>query len=313
MLAFILRSHLRTSFNIYLMNLATANFLYALIQNPPDVINHLYNGWFLGSFYCSVLIFGLYIFEAGIRNCHILISLNRIWAVFWPHSYRTYHKKRVACLLCLAGWVEVQFIILPGYILDAMYYRSTAIGASCGLNAMAQWEWSVAIQFTVYNMGLYLMWISYPIIWYKRRQRQRNQIVPSRQPAQSSQGTGARSVRSVRTNQDATDNDTVDDEEETAKTTRSGNQSGPLAKKTSSKAFTILTVLTISVTVCWTPILCYYTITLWMPVNNPILLEVGTVLFALQSVLDPVLFIIALPDLRDTFRGAFRAALRLGR
>jgi hypothetical protein len=44
MLAFICRRNIRTSFNIYLMNLCTANFLYAIIQNPADVINHLYSG-----------------------------------------------------------------------------------------------------------------------------------------------------------------------------------------------------------------------------------------------------------------------------
>jgi 7 transmembrane receptor (rhodopsin family) len=263
-------------------------------------------GWFLGSGYCSVLIFALYIFEAGIRNCHTLISINRIWAVFWPHSYRQYHKKRVACLLCLAGWLEVQFIILPGFILDALYYRSPLIVNPCFLNAMVQWDWSVAIQFTVYNMGLYLMWLSYPIIWFKRRQRQK--IGPNSTNATSrvtsrvsAANTATPSVRAAQSVDEDLEEGTMKEEGVVVK---SGNAAPQ--RQRSSHAFTILTVLTISVTICWTPILCYYTITLWIPIGSPLLLEIGTVLFALQSVMDPVLFVIALPDLRETFRRALR-------
>ena len=95
--------------------------------------------------------------------------------------------------MCLAGWVEVQFIILPGYIMDAQYYRAPLLVNSCFLNAMAQWEWSVAIQFTVYNMGLYAMWVAYPVIWYKRRQRQRNQVNPNG----STKATAGNSINTV--------------------------------------------------------------------------------------------------------------------
>ncbi len=42
----------------------------------------MFAGWFIGSGYCTVLIFGVYVLNAGIRNCHVLIIINRIWAVF---------------------------------------------------------------------------------------------------------------------------------------------------------------------------------------------------------------------------------------
>ena len=77
--------------------------------------------------------------------------------------------------------------------------------------------------------------------------------------------------------------------------------------KKSSKAFAILAVLTISVTICWTPIHTLYTIMLWVPADriSPLLLNIAAMLFALQSTLDPVLFVCALPDLRESIRRPF--------
>ena len=58
MMAFFLKPSLRTPFNIYLMNLVTANFVYACLESPADIINNLYSGWWLGSAYCSVYQYG---------------------------------------------------------------------------------------------------------------------------------------------------------------------------------------------------------------------------------------------------------------
>ena len=81
-----------------------------------------------------------------------------------------------------------------------------------------------------------------------------------------------------------------------------GDQRGKVTARRSTNAFTILTVLTGGVIVSWTPILCYYTVTIWVQIDNPVYLQVAIVLFAMQSVVDPILFAWTLPDLRDTFR-----------
>ena len=81
-----------------------------------------------------------------------------------------------------------------------------------------------------------------------------------------------------------------------------GDQRRKVTTRRSTNAFTILTVLTGGVIVSWTPILCYYTVAIWVQIDNPVYLQVAIVLFAMQSVVDPILFAWTLPDLRDTFR-----------
>ncbi len=41
MLAFVLQRHIHTLLNTYVMNLTVANFVYAVLQCPPDIVNHL--------------------------------------------------------------------------------------------------------------------------------------------------------------------------------------------------------------------------------------------------------------------------------
>ena len=48
LLAFVCCKRLRTTFNIYLINLLLANFLDIVINHIADVFNRLYNGWWLG-------------------------------------------------------------------------------------------------------------------------------------------------------------------------------------------------------------------------------------------------------------------------
>ena len=103
--------------------------------------------------------------EAGIRVCHTLITINRIWAVIWPHSYRQNHNTWTACLICVGGWVYVHVNLLPGYVLDILYYRLPLVVNTCYLNTDAQWQWLLAMQVLVYAMALFIMVGSYPIIW----------------------------------------------------------------------------------------------------------------------------------------------------
>ncbi|OQV20543.1 hypothetical protein BV898_05587 [Hypsibius exemplaris] len=296
LVAFFSRRNLWTPFNVYLMNLLSANILNVVLQNIPDLFNHLYSGWWLGDGYCSVLVFGLYFLNAGVQNCHILIAINRIWAVFWPYSYRHSHTKRVALLFCLAGWLEVSAMVLPGFILDILYYRTDPLKNGCSLNIEAQWMWSAVTQFLLYNMGLQVMWLAYPIIWYKRRLVQK--VAPTTAAIETARSETDKRRSSV-------------EQERSARETTVGRSGVPRPRqKRSSKAFTVLTVLTISVTVCWTPIHVLYTLMLWWPFDRigPLLLDIAVVLFSLQSVLDPILFVCTLPELQESLRRAITRA-----
>ncbi|OQV23104.1 hypothetical protein BV898_03149 [Hypsibius exemplaris] len=61
----------------------------------------------------------------------------------------------------------------------------------------------------------------------------------------------------------------------------------------------LLALLTLTVTVCWTPIDVYYALTLFIPgYDVPVYYQVASVLFSLQTILDPIMFTLALSNLR---------------
>ena len=66
-----------------------------------------------------------------------------------------------------------------------------------------------------------------------------------------------------------------------------------------SQGFKVLTMLTVSAVVCWTPISLYYSIGLFLPMNVPAAWQVFSFLFSLQSTLDPIWFAAGLADLRQ--------------
>lgn len=160
---------LRTPFNIYLMNLVSANFVFACVVSPAAIINNLYSGWWLALGYCSFLIYCQKVLESGIRVLHSLITLNRVWAIFWPLSYRRHHKVRTVYQICAFAWLFVLANVLPGLLLDYSYYRLPTVingtAVPCGLNTRAQWSWVLTTQLEFSDLTTLVMIVAYPVIW----------------------------------------------------------------------------------------------------------------------------------------------------
>lgn len=72
--------HLHTPFNVYVVNLLLGNFLYSFLHSPAEIANSLYSVWPFSEAYCRFYLYMSYVFEAGIQQCHALITLNRMWA-----------------------------------------------------------------------------------------------------------------------------------------------------------------------------------------------------------------------------------------
>ena len=65
-----------------------------------------------------------YLGGGTVNNSHLLIALNRLWAVSWPISYRHFHRTRTVLRpvsICAAMWlyVNLDLMIVPGIIVDA--------------------------------------------------------------------------------------------------------------------------------------------------------------------------------------------------
>lgn len=63
MLVFITDRDLRTPFNVYMMNLLTANFLCSAVQNPLEIINSIYPTFWLGPQVCTLYQYGAYVLQ----------------------------------------------------------------------------------------------------------------------------------------------------------------------------------------------------------------------------------------------------------
>uniref|UniRef100_A0A671TFM5 G-protein coupled receptors family 1 profile domain-containing protein n=1 Tax=Sparus aurata TaxID=8175 RepID=A0A671TFM5_SPAAU len=69
-LAFAIDPHLRTRFNVLIVNLALADLLYCTILQPISVDSYLHLRWRTGHLWCRI--FGLLVF---VSNCVSIITL----------------------------------------------------------------------------------------------------------------------------------------------------------------------------------------------------------------------------------------------
>ena len=75
----------------------------------------------------------------------------------------------MAVCLCVVSWVYVHIFLLPGLVMDDLVYRLD--DGTCNVNTTAQRSWGIPTQFVVYNTSVFIVAISYPVIWWKVRQR----------------------------------------------------------------------------------------------------------------------------------------------
>ncbi|XP_055349653.1 alpha-2 adrenergic receptor-like [Paramacrobiotus metropolitanus] len=95
---------LRTSFNIYIANVAAAEIIYGICGIPVQFANQYYNYWPYGFGWCSFLEGGATVAGASIRQAHMLMTLNRMWAILQPHSYNQQHTWKMALFFILLTW-----------------------------------------------------------------------------------------------------------------------------------------------------------------------------------------------------------------
>lgn len=162
---------LRTPFSVYLILLQCCNLIYAIGDYPLAIMGQIYSRWKMGAFACSIHIYALYVFAGITMHTHLLITVNRIWAISFPHSYRIHHNKKVAMLIC-AGMVSyVHMVCLPGFIMDTLYYRLPIETNGCYLNFESQIIWATTIQFVIYDFPIVFMVAAYPYILYQKVKR----------------------------------------------------------------------------------------------------------------------------------------------
>ncbi|XP_055340761.1 probable G-protein coupled receptor No18 [Paramacrobiotus metropolitanus] len=307
LLVFVKEAHLRVHFNIYLINLALANFVYFAVEGPLDLINHTVSVWYLGWNWCTVYMYGLWVVSLVQFLTHPLIALNRLWAIALPVHYRQNHTTRTALVCCLGTWVLGHLVGLPGIILDAAYYRKPIDGPDgCVVNpdVPGQAAWMLVVQFFSVAAEAIVVGV-FPLIWWLQRRRKR----VGHFMLKSEHRPGG--AHTVHTHLDVEHKDHSShhshQSHDRARARSRGNSVAPnliekrdvAASRKHMHAFLLLTLLTISVFLCWSPSVIYFTAVAFAPnITNPSIDSSVTLLYNFQAVMDPILFTLSLKDLR---------------
>lgn len=282
-------------FNTYLMSLMSFNLLYALLQNPFEIINYVYSSWWLGPRWCLLYIYAQYIFVAGGMHSHVLISISRLWAMTFPWSYRRFHSRRLAVCLCLGMFVYVNALVLPSIVEQLQVFEKPLETAGC----LSQFVDPFAVQLLAYIGTETVVLLSYPFILYKRKQRQKVKMGPTESKSQPSK-TGKHEI------------DGANDEGNGNNGGQTLSNAPPSVRPTvqfksndGSHGFMVLTLLTANVFILWTPATVAFTIASYLHVRNDSILFVTLTMFTIVPVLDPILLNLAMPSLRTAIRRTF--------
>ncbi|XP_055349786.1 thyrotropin-releasing hormone receptor-like [Paramacrobiotus metropolitanus] len=277
LLAFLRANSSYTPFNIYLINLILANLLRLLAVGPLDVAITLFDRWPFGYAACTYYVYMEYVISSAITHSHMLITVNRIWAVTFPVSYRSHHTKAVAFAICLATWIYINALLLPELIRDAMYYRFLLDIPYCLVNSSqsrTQWQLLTFTEFWFYTLPQVAIFFGFPYILLKRRRR--------------------RQVRAAQRENDL------------ALVNPSAAAGGNQTVRRRSGGYKVLTILTITAGICWLPNTVYLKLGLLYRYSNTVFNQIGATMMLLQATLDPIYITAGLEDIQTTLRGMLR-------
>lgn len=280
-------------FSIYLMCLLLSNLLSALFRNTLEIVNHMHPVWVTGKPACVLYQYSLSFITSYQLFTHVLISLNRVWAVTFPYSYRRHHSRKTALFLCACMCVYVHLILLPNFVINMAAMKSPMEIYGC----QEQSHPHKVHQIMIFVLAQTIVIASYPYIAYKRYQyiSTRGKILPG----QSHSNKQSASIKPVQTNGVAPSTGAAFSAMDgTARPRKAEADNG-------GRAFLVLTLLTCSTTICWTPGVVLFTVNSYKFVYERTLFGVILTIFAIQPVLDPLLFAVALQDLRAVFRNLF--------
>ena len=98
--AFITNISLRTPFNIHLIFLLSLNLINAIVICPLDTMALLYDYWVLGTNVCLAYNYLAWTTQSAVPHTHVIIAVNRIWAVYFPIHYRQNISKKTVVITC---------------------------------------------------------------------------------------------------------------------------------------------------------------------------------------------------------------------
>ncbi|XP_055352057.1 octopamine receptor beta-2R-like isoform X2 [Paramacrobiotus metropolitanus] len=287
------RKSLRTSFTVYVVFLLSSNLLVAIMQYPLEIQRILYRKWSLSEASCTLYLYNIWVLLALPIHSHLLLTINRLWALTFPLSYKNHHSKRVAGILCGVTLLYIHVFFLPLVIIDRGFYRASSRTYGCTTNyAMPMVnKYAIAVQMVGCNIPLLFIVVVFPYLAVMERQRKRTVgLAQTATPYNLGiMGFFANAIAQPNHSHSSPN-------KARAATVRRNN-------RLSNRPFALLTLLTISITICWTPIFTYWTTVLFVPLGSDYsgFRNFASALVTLQPALDPILFGLSLRNVRKVF------------
>ncbi|OWA51906.1 hypothetical protein BV898_16367 [Hypsibius exemplaris] len=267
----------RTPFNIIIILLLSLNLFSSLTQWGLIALATLYRGrgkFFMGQRVCDLNLLANVIVSALLINTHGLLAVNRAWAVVHPFSYRRLHSQRGALRLVAGLCGYVILVTFPFWLMDAVTYRLPLEVNGCNMNIPAQAVYNVTASLLIYTLPVVVVWVAFVVVvlhTIMRIRRRKRALRPRDVPLAGMSLDGTRTIPATNT-------------------TATTATKEPPGKNPRWRSYTVLTLLTVSVTVCYMPRTIYAGLRLFIPsISDPFFFQVASMLFACQLILDPIL------------------------
>ncbi|XP_055350899.1 trace amine-associated receptor 7g-like [Paramacrobiotus metropolitanus] len=256
-----------TPFTIYLIALLVANLLFLLPVTFLEILNTAYGGWWMGRRVCQMHNYFNEVWSGAQCLCHVLISVNRLWAVTFSVSYKHHHTKKVAVFSCVAALLWAHMGGLPIFILDTLYYNLD-LRFGCHSNFSAMPAWNKVEDWMNHTGPLIFILLSYLYLFTHRLHRKRTRV------AVVSTADTRMTIISV---------------------AEAAVHKKPVVRREVVKPFMILSLTVVSISVCWIPALVFFSTWFYAGVFlSPTFFVIATGLYAMQALIDPLLFAYAL-------------------
>ncbi|XP_055383813.1 orexin receptor type 2-like isoform X2 [Condylostylus longicornis] len=158
---------MRTVTNVYIVNLAIADFFVILICLPPSVVWDVTETWFLGESMCKIVLY----FQSISVTVSVLtltfISVDRWYAICFPLRYRTKITRAIASVAFI--WIVALISDVPEFLALTLKPMNSKLRYETVLFTQCQTTWDIETEknfyivrlVTLYILPLFLMTIAY--------------------------------------------------------------------------------------------------------------------------------------------------------
>ncbi|XP_055354703.1 5-hydroxytryptamine receptor 1B-like [Paramacrobiotus metropolitanus] len=262
-----------TAFTIYLVAIAIGHIVVQLVTKPFSLINYVTGRVPGGQSLCAFYVYFQFVFSMIPVLLHVLIAINRLWAVTYPVSYNQRHNKKTASLLCLGVVAYVHVVPLAVFMLEFFYFGPTDKFTSCqpGAGGIIEWRRADFVLHRVIPLALVIGVYIYVMAkrWTKRRI--------------GGQIEGNRSTDHNSSNKPVAGGHPASTELQSS-----------VVRRRKVKPYIVLTVTSISVLMCWVPSDVYWAL-VYLYMTPPTWVHtVTSTMYSVQTVFDPLMWLFSM-------------------